>query len=120
MQLDLGGYRSTPTQANETTIFRVVQEALHNCVKHAGARMAKVLLATEGDGSLVAEVVDDGRGFDPAALRNRPGGHGQGLLIMRERAASINGTLNVERAGDRGMRVRLSIPFSQGDKGSNA
>jgi len=112
VQLDLVAYRSTPPQATETTVFRVVQEALQNCAKHAGARLARVRLANEGDGSLVAEVVDDGQGFDVEALRSRSGGHGQGLLIMRERAASVGGRLIVERAGaGSGMRVCLSIPI---------
>lgn len=90
-------------------LYRVVQEALSNVVRHADAAEVQVRIAP-ADGAVVADVIDDGRGFDPEwESRNR----GLGLIGMRERAATVGGSLRVESAPGRGTRVRLEIPVSQ-------
>ncbi|MGY1739645.1 MULTISPECIES: histidine kinase [unclassified Blastococcus] len=88
-------------------LVRIAGEALHNCVKHAGATAAAVSLDGEG-GELVLEVADDGCGFDPAAIE--AGGHGQ--RTMRERALLCGGTLQVDSAPGRGTRVVVRVPVS--------
>jgi len=82
-------------------LLRVVQEALANAVRHAGA--TRVLLKVEAQGAGVAvSVSDDGRGFDVAA-----GGGGLGLASMRRRAALLGATLSVGPGPRAGTEVRL-------------
>ncbi len=92
-------------------VLRVVQEALHNAHRHAGAEHVRVVL--ERDASRWRAIVEDnGCGFDPAVPAEK--GH-FGLSIMRARAARIGGTLDVESAPGRGTRVILSWPASAGE-----
>ena len=72
-------------------LYRIAQEALNNIVKHARASKVEVSLSSKGQ-QLHLRISDNGRGFDPQAI---PVGH-MGVGIMRERAAAINATLNVE------------------------
>jgi signal transduction histidine kinase len=92
----------------ETAVYRVVQEALSNVGKHAGAQRAGVRVE-ERDGRVLVMVDDDGAGFDPAS----PSG-GFGLVGMRERVVLAGGTLSVGPAGDgaaaTGTRVRAELP----------
>lgn len=89
-------------------VYRIVQEALHNVVRHARARHARVALRIEA-GDCVVEVADDGRGFDPAAHRSDDGG-GVGLVGLRERALLLGGELVVASAPGQGTRLRLRFP----------
>ncbi|HTS67074.1 MAG TPA: sensor histidine kinase [Candidatus Acidoferrales bacterium] len=90
----------------KTCVYRVVQEALHNCEKHSGARMVRVSVRQLPE-CLVTEIEDNGRGFQPDA---KPGG-GLGLLGIRERAANAGGTLIIDSAPGRGARIALRIPL---------
>jgi signal transduction histidine kinase len=87
----------------ETTVYRLVQEALTNVVKHARADKVRVAVS-ESAGELSVEVQDDGVGFDPDSAR-----HGFGLAGMRERANLAGGTLSVE-SGERGTVVKARLP----------
>lgn len=99
--------RLSPTV--ELQLLRIVQEALSNVRKHSGARRAQVALRCAG-GRLQVEVEDDGSGFDPEA--GRPGDAPRfGLAIMRERAASIGGTIAYHSAPGRGTRVHVDVPL---------
>ncbi len=91
----------------EEELFRVVQEALHNSVKHARPSRVDIDLATE-DGVMVVEVRDDGIGFDPTV--STPG-H-LGLETMRERTQRIGGWLTVDSSPDRSTTVRATLPRS--------
>jgi signal transduction histidine kinase len=96
--------------ATETAVYRVAQEALHNALRHAGARGVTVALsgtAQRPASRLVLEVTDDGKGFDPAA----PAGRGLGLASMRQRAQAAGGTVAVTSAPGRGTTVRLTVPL---------
>jgi PAS domain S-box-containing protein len=86
-------------------IYRIAQEALHNTVKHARARRVELRLECTSE-EIVLEVTDDGVGFDPAA--EYPG-H-LGLQSMRERAAALGGTLEIESAQGLGSRLWARIP----------
>jgi signal transduction histidine kinase len=99
----LGDERLAPEV--ETALYRIVQEALTNVVKHAGARHVGVVL-TRRDGAVVAMVEDDGRGFDTASAR----AEGLGLVGMRERAALVGGTLQIESGEGGGTTVVAQVP----------
>lgn len=89
----------------EEELFRIAVEALNNVVRHAQAREVTVNLWCNGQAAGL-EVVDDGRGFDPATARE-PGG--MGLRGMEERARRIGGTLEVVSARGRGTRIRVEV-----------
>jgi signal transduction histidine kinase len=88
----------------ESTIYRLVQEALNNVVKHAEARHVQVTIA-DREGEIWVEIRDDGAGFDPQSRSS-----GFGLLGMRERLALVAGTLEVESAPGAGTALRAMIP----------
>ena len=94
-----------------TNVYGLVQEALHNIVKHAGADHAVVLVQAR-DHEAVVIVEDDGRGFDASDTLGRSGGHGLGLVSMRERAALCGGTLEIDAAPGQGTTVFVRIPLA--------
>ncbi|MBV9094814.1 MAG: MASE1 domain-containing protein [Streptosporangiaceae bacterium] len=92
----------------EEHCYRLVLEAWHNTVKHAGATAIITTIASDG-AAVTVRVTDDGRGFDPAAV---PPGH-LGLRTMRERAAAIGATLDVTSAPGQGATIVLRVPAAQ-------
>ncbi|HEX9526252.1 MAG TPA: ATP-binding protein, partial [Streptosporangiaceae bacterium] len=90
------------------TVYRIVQEALTNVVKHAGPATATVTL-TFGD-ALDVEVSDDGRGAAAGLAADIPGAR-HGMAGMRERVAMLNGTLAVGPRPGGGFRVHATIPL---------
>jgi PAS domain S-box-containing protein len=100
--------------AVETACFRIVQEAMTNAVRHAGASRLAVTLRVE-DGALVLAVRDDGHGFDPAAAARRAArGESAGLSGMEERAQLAGGRLEMSTAPGRGTEVRVVFPLAEG------
>jgi signal transduction histidine kinase len=95
----------------KTCVYRVVQEALHNCEKHAGASRVAVTLRQRQD-LLVAEIRDNGRGFELNENSMPHRNAGLGILGMRERAARVGGTLTLETAPGRGTHLLLRIPLA--------
>ncbi|HCU94246.1 MAG TPA: hypothetical protein DHU96_16590 [Actinobacteria bacterium] len=92
----------------ELAAFRISQEAVNNVIRHADARRLLLTLDFD-DGGLCLRVVDDGRGFDPAALDTQlPAGH-LGLLGMRERAALAGGRLTIRSAPGQGTTVTATF-----------
>jgi signal transduction histidine kinase len=92
------------------TVYRFFQEALLNVVKHADVDDAWLRLHVEQD-AVVAEVRDEGPGFDPAAVRPDRGRH-VGLGLLRERARLSGGSLDVESVLGGGTTLRLRLPRS--------
>jgi signal transduction histidine kinase len=92
-------------EAVRTCVYRVVQEALSNCFRHASATHAEILLRCDGARLLVL-VRDNGHGFDP---RNR---RGAGLIGMEERVRILNGTLRVESSPGHGSIVQAELPLT--------
>jgi signal transduction histidine kinase len=92
-------------------IYRLVQEALNNAVRHSGARNAKVA-AERLAKSIVVRVTDDGRGFDPERSR------GMGILGMEERVKRLGGTLRVESQPGKGVTVTAELPVPPGAGGN--
>lgn len=100
---DRNGRRLDPDA--ELAVYRVVQEALTNSIKHAGAKTVEIDL-TEADASIIARVRDDGCGFDVGASPT----NGLGLGGMRERARLLRGKLDIDSTPGRGTEVALRLP----------
>lgn len=94
------------SSAARTTVFRIVQEALTNVARHAGATAVHLELHAEKDKLHVA-IRDDGRGITPAELADQ---RSLGLLGLRERAMAAGGTLSVRTRARRGTEVVLILP----------
>ena len=103
VEAPLGSARLPPEV--ETAVYRIVQEAVTNVVKHASARHLSVFLTRRGD-TLVGVIEDDGRGFDPGAPRA-----GVGLVGMRERVELLDGHLTVDSTPGRGTTLLVELPL---------
>ncbi|MCS0637233.1 GAF domain-containing sensor histidine kinase [Streptomyces sp. LP05-1] len=103
---DTCGVRALPA-AQEEAMLRVAQEALHNALRHSGAAEVVVTLTRCGQGARLS-VTDDGKGFEPRAVR-RAGRH-LGLVSMRDRASGVGGTLSVESVPGKGTTVEMEVP----------
>lgn len=98
----------------ETAIYRIVQEALTNVVKHANAEKARLTMR-EHDGELLIEVQDDGDGFDTTAVD-----HGFGLTGIKERVSLIGGELSIDSDGG-GTLLTVRLPVQRaGKRGASA
>ncbi|MCC7499909.1 MAG: ATP-binding protein [Bryobacterales bacterium] len=93
---------------HRTAVFRIVQEALHNCVKHAEATEARVVFTVEADG-LTVSVQDNGKGFDPRRQK------GLGLLGIEERASHLGGIFSLDSAPGGGTALSVRLPLPPGD-----
>ena len=89
-------------------VVRIVQEAVANIRKHAKADLIRVMLYLESERYHLL-VEDDGLGFDPTLLPNGRNEH-FGLKVMRERAARIDGELDIDSVPGEGTRIRLTFP----------
>lgn len=95
--------------STEIQLVRIVQEALNNARKHAGASLVDVRIEADAD-TLGVQVTDDGHGFDPQVTGHR-GWPQLGLQTMRERAQAIGGTFSVTSTPGEGTTVSIRIPF---------
>jgi signal transduction histidine kinase len=102
-----GSVRPLPTPI-DVAAFRIVQEALTNVVRHAGASTATVILTYE-DEAVVVRIEDDGRGSSRGSA-----GSGSGIVGMRERAESVGGTFEAGPRPEGGFGVRARLPFGDG------
>jgi signal transduction histidine kinase len=109
-RLDIAG-ELQPSTSVELQLMRIIQEALANARKHSGAQRAEVTIR-QINGVIEACVADDGSGFDPA-MRSRADFPRFGLAIMRERAESIGGTLEIESSPGSGTRVKIRVPSGE-------
>jgi signal transduction histidine kinase len=89
-----------------TALFRIAQEALTNVARHAGASVVEVRLRREG-GKVELRLRDDGRGFDPAAVRGTPS---LGLLGIEERARRLGGSAAIESSPRSGTILTVVVP----------
>jgi PAS domain S-box-containing protein len=109
IELDIEeGLPTRPLGPPGTEALRILSEALNNARRHARARTIRVR-ARVSAGRLVAEVSDDGRGFDPG--RAHTAGHGAGLNGMHERSALLDARLEIRAAPGRGTHVLLDVPL---------
>lgn len=101
-----------PSRAVETVLYRVILEAVHNVIKHAGATVLEVRLR-QVRGHIVATVRDDGVGFETTALAGGLHGNGVGLLSMRKRTELANGRFDLLSRTGGGTLVRVQLPLDR-------
>ena len=103
--------------AVEIAVYRIVQEALTNVARHSGTTRAGVVVERR-DGFVVAVVDDSGRGFDTEAVAEaRDGAPRLGLLGIRERAAMLGGTVDIESTPGGGTTLFVRIPIDAAGRG---
>lgn len=99
--------------AFEIAIFRLVQEALNNVYKHAGAARVWVKVDTAGGQEVRLTVRDDGVGFDPEKLRQTQAGTKFGLVGMRERTELLGGSMEIISAPGQSARLNFTFPVGE-------
>jgi PAS domain S-box-containing protein len=104
-----------PAPDLRAVLFRIAQEAVTNVRKHADATRIDVSLAS-ADGGIRMRIVDDGRGFDPAGLREPPRPGHIGLPTMFERAEMVGGRCSIETGPGRGTSVDCWVPLPVGPR----
>lgn len=97
-----------PPRETELALYRIVQEALTNVMKHARAQHVSIIVERHA-GEVRAVIEDNGCGFDVEAIKQRP--PRLGLLGMEERAAELNGSVTIESGIDQGTSVFVRIPL---------
>ena len=108
-----GDGRQLPMRT-EAALLRIAQGAVGNVAKHAGATRCRVTVTYEPD-EVRLDVVDNGSGFDPSEVEQRPAGLGHiGLDAIRQRAAEQGGSLEVESSPGYGTAVSVAIPLPVG------
>jgi two-component system, NarL family, sensor histidine kinase DevS len=107
VEVETGTKRERLPAEVETALYRIVQEALTNVVKHAGAKRVSVLV-TQRNSTAAVVVEDDGWGFDPDESEHE----GFGLVGMRERIELLGGRLRVESSKDGGTTIVAEVPVS--------
>jgi PAS domain S-box-containing protein len=104
----------------EAALYRIIQEALTNAVKHSGARTANVVLQRRRE-MVQAIVSDDGCGFDVEGTLRTPAARAHlGLHGMRERAALLDGTVTIESTPGEGTTIYARVPIFGGSDGKDS
>ena len=101
-----------PFPAVETALYRIVQEALNNIVKHSHARNVWVQLDDHGK-RMVCSIRDDGIGFHAQTRLTERGKKGLGLIGMQERLSPLGGTLQIDSEPGRGTTLLITLPMEQ-------
>jgi signal transduction histidine kinase len=109
VELSVDGDHSVLTPALELSVYRIVQEALTNALKHAGPARAHVKVHCDCD-AVTVDVIDDGRGGAGTQLPTA----GQGLIGMHERVALFGGHLHAMPGQDGGFSVHARLPLAAG------
>lgn len=109
IELSEDGYERQPLPL-EKELFRIIQEALNNAVKHSEAERIAVSLASK-NGSVAIAIEDDGVGFDPSdpLIRTRR----LGMTSMEERAEALGGEMRITSKRGKGTRVRVKVPLAR-------
>lgn len=105
------GLQEQIPDAWKTCVFRIVQEAIHNCEKHAAPTTVRVAIRQDAQ-QLVVDVEDDGCGFDLHG-KSAPQSTGLGIVGMRERAAMLGGSLHIQSSPGRGMKLTVYLPLTR-------
>ncbi|MBI4285398.1 MAG: GAF domain-containing protein [Chloroflexi bacterium] len=96
----------------ETIVFRIIQEAIHNIIRHAKAHNVTILLAAQ-EGKVAITVEDDGAGFDvETVFKTKVGTQSLGLLGIQERATLLGGSFTIQSQAGRGTRLYVEIPVA--------
>lgn len=110
--LDIDDFEAALSPNLQSVLFRIVQEALTNCAKHASAGSIRIGLTCHGS-ELHLLIVDDGIGFEPAVLAEPGSSPGLGLLTMRERAEFVGGRFELTSRPGQGTEIRVSFDLQQ-------
>ncbi len=94
----------------ESALFRIVQEAITNIIRHAHATKVKIQLS-QSDSEILLQIEDDGIGFDPQILQHPTPKHGLGLRGMLERTMILGGKFELNTAPQKGTCIRVLIPL---------
>jgi len=106
-----GRQKRLPSQIEET-LFRVINEAVNNIVRHSEAKNTQICLKFSKN-SICAQIIDDGLGFDvDEAISSKDRPRGLGLLGMKERVELMNGTLDIS-SDDKGTEITIEIPLEK-------
>ncbi len=109
-----GGSKPSKEPVIEESVYRIVQEALNNAVKHSQARHIAVRIHMEDPGRLSFSVADDGVGFEQwSSGVTASAGSGLGMNTMRERAETLGGTMSVVSSPGNGTTVEVGIPLKE-------
>jgi signal transduction histidine kinase len=92
-------------------IYRIVQEGLKNIVEHSAAGKCEITLQGK-DNALILMISDDGKGFDPEEVREKPG---LGLKSMRERVHLVRGEFAIETLSGQGTTIQVTVPINGGE-----
>jgi signal transduction histidine kinase len=104
----LEGLAAPLPDRHRTCVYRLVQEALTNCARHAKAKNIDVSVTRE-NGALAVSIQDDGQGFEPAAVRGR----GLGLIGIEERVLELGGQLTIVSRPQEGAAISAQIPLDE-------
>jgi signal transduction histidine kinase len=105
VKMNVTGTPRSFTSSVETTLLRILQEAMHNISKHAQATKVNITFSYMED-LFVMDIADDGLGFEPSKIKG-----GFGMTTMRERAEELRGTLTIESEQGIGTAIAVSIPI---------
>jgi len=106
VKVDAANVAEALPEEHKTCVYRIVQEALHNCVQHAGAHNVKITVDQQ-HASLRLAIEDDGKGFAPQKQR------GMGLLGIQERVSHLGGAFSVDSTPGRGTALRVLLPLER-------
>ncbi len=104
VHVEAEGVSENLSEEYKTTIYRLVQEALHNAARHSGAKNINVTIRQSAD-RITVTVADDGKGFDPQH------GRGMGILGMEERVKHLGGTITIDSSPGKGARLTFELPW---------
>ena len=110
VQFEAVGAAASMNDSTQTALFRIIQEAISNVVRHAEAQHLKVMLALSDD-EVKATVEDDGKGFEVSSVAQTQDAPKFGILGMRERAALLRGTVEIHSQPGYGSTVHVWIPL---------
>ncbi len=98
----------------ETAFYRIVQEALNNISKHAGANRVEIFFEHR-DSTICASITDNGRGFDLDRVYHPASpGRGFGIIGMQERVSLLGGKMDIQSSPGRGTRIHIKVPYPKG------
>jgi signal transduction histidine kinase len=111
IEIDAERYEDCLDHETQGVVFAIIEEAVNNARKHADASRVVVRLAVEDD-LFMAQVADNGRGFDLDAVETGYGSRGSlGLINLRERAELVEGNITIESEPGQGTSVTLVVPI---------
>ncbi|RUT78211.1 PAS domain S-box protein [Ancylomarina longa] len=111
VRFDAFNYPNRLDEKLEKVLYRVIQEALNNILKHSKARMANIQIVKHED-MLSLSIEDDGLGFDLTKTKKKSSKGGIGLMSMKERVQAFNGNISIHSSPNNGVEILIEIPLN--------